>query len=589
MHIRILLFATLVLSPSVLHAQSKSDFTLQLTIDNKLSAILISISRGEVPVNFSTPANVQANTTLYRLVAADTPSVHAAPIPCAFNGIDPSDLYAALFITPSSGCAQNSSSPLPLTEDSYLLEIKAAALVYAGPVNPQPKLKDVYIPFTVSKEVSEKLNTAGNIIRQHENVRLTPDVPVNTTGLTTVQIHRVTLKLTPDHDIAESTQELKATYIVNNGRQPIPYLGTLEFKLQGRLSDAQQYLLRGPDNLVDAWGRPLKIEGKLKLPDIPKSDDSATIAGTLSMQAAVHQAAVFTLTGKYAPLTRDYLGAGKDHPGYPGYPDYWDPSLNVDVGLRSTKSANSIIALGLYRHWIDGKNCAGTHAPGAILVAYQNWLSSSPTCLSDVRFAIGPRLETDRNFKRLNTLAEARFDFDFYRWHGAISDRKKLILADLKTCTTNNPKCKKLSSEADYLNGPDFGFSLVPYLELDGGAHANTETVSTTKPVASETVPAHGIFRVYTGATTEFDYKWATLKLDASMIEIARPEIIGYTTTTGVALRHVSGIQPHFKTTFDWKLDPAGHYSWNITFENGRSAPNFEYLNKVSSGIKLLY
>ena len=107
--------------------------------------------------------------------------------------------------------------------------------------------------------------------------------------------------------------------------------------------------------------------------------------------------------------------------------------------------------------------------------------------------------------------------------------------------------------------------------------------------MASETVPAHGIFRVYTGATTEFDYKWASLRLDASMIEIARPEIIGYTTTTGVALRHVSGIQPHFKTTFDWKLDPAGHYSWNITFENGRSAPNFEYLNKVSSGIKLLY
>lgn len=140
-----------------------------------------------------------------------------------------------------------------------------------------------------------------------------------------------------------------------------------------------------------------------------------------------------------------------------------------------------------------------------------------------------------------------------------------------------------------YLNGPDFGFSLVPYLELDGGAHANTETVSTTKPEASETVPAHGIFRVYTGATTEFDYKWASLKLDASMIEIAWPEIIGYTTTTGVALRRVSGIQPHFKTTFDWKLDPAGHYSWNITFENGRSAPNFEYLNKVSSGIKLLY
>jgi len=62
------------------------------------------------------------------------------------------------------------------------------------------------------------------------------------------------------------------------------------------------------------------------------------------MQAAVHQRAVFTLTGKYAPLNRDYLGGGKEHPGYPAYPDYWDPFVNVDIVLRSTKPANSVIA-----------------------------------------------------------------------------------------------------------------------------------------------------------------------------------------------------------------------------------------------------
>jgi hypothetical protein len=186
-------------------------------------------------------------------------------------------------------------------------------------------------------------------------------------------------------------------------------------------------------------------------------------------------------------------------------------------------------------------------------------------------------------------LAEARFDFDFYRWHGSVSERRKLILADLKTCTSGNAKCKQINSEADYLDGPDFGFSVVPYLELDGGAHANNETVSNTKPVASETVPRHGIFRLYAGSTAEVDYRWLTVKLDGALIEVARPEIIGYTTTAGVALRHVSGIQPHFKASVDWRLDPASHYSLNITYENGRAAPNFEYLNKVTSGIKLIY
>src|SRR5882672_344645 len=109
MHIRRLLLAVMLLTPCVLRAQSKGDFTLGLTIDNKLSSVLISISRGDVPVNFSTPAAVQANATLYRLVSVDTPGVHADKITCAFNGIDATDVYVALFITPSTGCPQNSA------------------------------------------------------------------------------------------------------------------------------------------------------------------------------------------------------------------------------------------------------------------------------------------------------------------------------------------------------------------------------------------------------------------------------------------------------------------------------------------------
>src|SRR5712691_9968168 len=92
---------------------------------------------------------------------------------------------------------------------------------------------------------------------------------------------------------------------------------------------------------------------------------------------------------------------------------------------------------------------------GESSVVYQRWLSSSFACPSDVRFAIGPRIETDRNFKRVNTLGEVRFDFDVYRWHGSISDRRKLILADLKGCVVDKKRCKDLSDEADLLEGPD--------------------------------------------------------------------------------------------------------------------------------------
>jgi hypothetical protein len=73
------------------------------------------------------------------------------------------------------------------------------------------------------------------------------------------------------------------------------------------------------------------------------------------------------------------------------------------------------------------------------------------------------------------------------------------------------------------------------------------------------------------------------------MIELALPEMIGFTTSSGVAFRRLSGIQPHTKASIDFSFDPAKHYSWNVTYENGRAAPNFEYLNKVSSGIKVIY
>jgi hypothetical protein len=146
-----------------------------------------------------------------------------------------------------------------------------------------------------------------------------------------------------------------------------------------------------------------------------------------------------------------------------------------------------------------------------------------------------------------------------------------------------------VTGESDFLEGPDFGFSFVPYLELDGGGHVNNETVKNSEPIASELVPRHGIFRVYTGGVAEVDYKRVTVKLDGAMIEMALPETIGFTTSSGVALRRVSGIQPHTKASIAFSFDQAKHYSWDVTYENGRSAPNFEYLNKVSSGIKVIY
>jgi hypothetical protein len=129
----------------------------------------------------------------------------------------------------------------------------------------------------------------------------------------------------------------------------------------------------------------------------------------------------------------------------------------------------------------------------------------------------------------------------------------------------------------------------VPYLEFDAGGHANEETVSNSKTKTSINVARHGIFRVYAGALTEFDYRRFAFKLDSALIEMAMTEQIGFITSTGVALRRLQGLQPHTLASIDVSLDPARHYALNLSYENGRSAPNFEYLSKFATGIKVIY
>jgi hypothetical protein len=137
------------------------------------------------------------------------------------------------------------------------------------------------------------------------------------------------------------------------------------------------------------------------------------------------------------------------------------------------------------------------------------------------------------------------------------------------------------------------GLKLIPSLSFDFGGHVNNETVTNAKKKASVLIPRHGIFRITPGFTGVFEWRTfmipTTLTLDESVIYMAKPEQIGFTTDSGVGLRSIRGWQPHFSTSFDFALDPGRHYSFNITYENGRSAPNFEYLNKLTAGIKVKF
>jgi hypothetical protein len=68
------------------------------------------------------------------------------------------------------------------------------------------------------------------------------------------------------------------------------------------------------------------------------------------------------------------------------------------------------------------------------------------------------------------------------------------------------------------------------------------------------------------------------------------PESAAYSGKNNVTHElQVTGWQPHFKGTYTVYLDPAKHFGGSVSWEDGRSAPTFQYINKATAGIQVTY
>jgi hypothetical protein len=199
--------------------------------------------------------------------------------------------------------------------------------------------------------------------------------------------------------------------------------------------------------------------------------------------------------------------------------------------------------------------------------------------LNSVEFRAGPKFEVDRRFARVNVLGSARLDFFFGRWVASIADRRARLKEDLKE-----------RSDQVFMR---YGFRLVPFVNFDFGGKVTGEVVENTTTKVRVVIPRNSIGRAQFGFVNL--YEWylfslpMSLTIDENISYLWKPEIIGSVTTEGVNLRRIRGFQHRGKASFDIFLDPAKRYSFNISYENGRSAPNFEYLNKVTTGFRLQY
>jgi hypothetical protein len=397
-----------------------------------------------------------------------------------------------------------------------------------------------------------------------------------------IEVRRLRYKLTPDNTGYVEDPDL----ITADVEQKTDTLFVL--KLHRKLTENEDLNLSISDG-ISVKGQPgqsVRAEGKIKLGGIPTKPDEIRLDLNLASVAAVKQKPVFDLTGKLIP-TRIYQVLDTDW--------IWEPTVNVDVGLRSTKSANSVTLAPLNFSKFFGENWKTFQAgrrpttpptldrkyrDGTIIPTYANWMNTPWYRPSDIKFTWGPKAEFDRNFKRKNILGSLSFDFDFHRWRASTSDKRRVLEQDFGEDV----------AKAMRIN---YGWSTVPYIRFDFGGHVSNETVNNAKKKVSVLVPRHKIFRTYFGLLTTFEsnkfYLPLTFSIDESVFCLASPETIGFITDSGVGLRRLHGFHHRGKATLSFALDPAKHYSLSLSYENGRLAPNFEYLNKLTTGLRVVF
>lgn len=452
---------------------------------------------------------------------------------------------------------------------NYLLDGKPAKIAFSG----EPKV-EIVNPFSA--------DDVGKGFSLKANVPLTPAPELD--------VERTVYRVEGDSPQTLRAVEKKENLTATLDDLSSPRTGTLSYKFKKKLREGMEYSV-STAGIKDDLMKPVEAKGTLKTPGMPAAPDAPKITGTFGLTSAAGQKSVLELSGSFTPLHDVPVGNTLV---------FWEPSVTVDLGLRSTKSNNSVTLASPFTrtyHVKDMKNLGRSEPPriktrgtpareqdekSIAIENYARWRNTPWGFLENVKVYLGPKAEFDRQFRRKNLLGNARLDFNFHRFIGTIADRRGRITDEAKGIGAEKGKS---------LEGVNFGFKLVPYVSLDFGGHVNNETVS--KDAASVFVPRHPIFRSYAGFTGTFEWRVrnlpVTLNLDESAVYLAPKEQIGYTTDDGVFLRRVHGLHPHLKTSLDLGFDPAKHYSLTFEYENGRLAPNFEYLNKFTTGIKVTY
>lgn len=540
---------TLIFTYSV---QMQEVATIQLGVNRK-EIILKLDSIQAIERDQQTLLSTISNYSLYEIENADDPIQMRGVLQSNFSGT----------VVCSFDCARIN---IPLINSlgynkTFVLKINGLVLD-RKPVRP--------IRFEVKPEAS----IVSSIERTRGKIRVQSVSPVEELNRF-VSVKETVLKISKDGDKVISVPKTTTGEVVDSINT-----NELTIKLDDKLGEGKTHNLAIESGLNDGDQTPITASGKVIVAGLPTPLSVPPIEVKLSSLAAVGQAPFFDLFASISlPKPWNLDGKGRW---------YLEPKVSVDVGLGDTKSNNSIIFNLPFRTDINTlgqikdptiSDINSKKSEVAKLPNYYRWRKTPFYQLSSIEFRAGPKFESDRKFGRINALGAIRLDFRFSRWEGSMADQRSLLKKDLK-------------EKADQVS-VKHGFRLVPYLNFDFGRKVTGEVVENTDKGIRIVVPQNSIARTQLGFVNLIEWSLfslpMSLTIDESLGYLFKPETIGTVTDDGVDLRVIRGFQHRGKASFDVFLGSAKRYSFNVTFENGRSAPNFEYLNKLTTGFRFQY
>jgi hypothetical protein len=456
-------------------------------------------------------------------------------------------------------------------------------------VNNERKLLPLIIRFDVAP-ASVLLISASNPDNQRREVLVTTNRPIK--AAEEITIYRQRIKLDKEFKFVQEEEPYSAKLIPN---RPPPFHA---FRLARKLTAGKEHDLKldaKEGGLKDAHsGVPVEVASTISLSGgVPSNAPSPRISIALASVAGVHQKPIFEFSGKATLLKQ------------PAWQEFeFRPTISFDIGFNSTRASNSILTDTLFAREFEPSQVMKQLEPDdnckvafRCANSYRNFKATPWHWLNKLELAFGPRTETDRNFTRHNVLGKVSLAFNFQRWDQSITRKQELTFAELQS----DDLSKKIRRQ---FVGFTHGYRITPYIESHSGAHVNNEELSTVlqerqageivRRTVTRTVPRHAIFRTYLGLRAQFEWPTfsipTTLKLEEAALHLAVPEQVGFIVpNVGVFMRELKGFHHRGTAELQFALDPARHYSLTVGFENGRLAPNFIYLNRFTSGIKISY